>query len=86
MLVKRRSPNVNGPSGIQFGLVCGSFNGKIKKVGDKDRFSFTWDGSDEMDEAKGRGWLELSNKDDEIDGFIDMHQGDNSTFNAKKES
>jgi hypothetical protein len=44
-------------------------NGTLEERNSKERFAFTWDGSDEMDEASGSGWLQLSNKD-EVEGLI----------------
>jgi len=36
-----------------------------------------------MDEAMGSGWLQLKN-DNEVEGFIKFHLGDNSTLRATK--
>ena len=47
---------------FQFGLVSGNIDGK--KSG--DTFEFTWDGSDECDDASGSGWMKI--KDDGIEG------------------
>jgi hypothetical protein len=44
-------------SEFQFGLVTGSIDGYLEDNNGKGRFVFTWDGSDEMDEASGSGWL-----------------------------
>jgi hypothetical protein len=60
---------------FQFGLVTGSIYGDLEDNNGKERFVFTWDGSDEMDEASGSGWLQLSSKD-EVDGLIKLHGGD----------
>ncbi len=70
---------------FQFGLVSGDLDGYIEKPGEKERFTFTWEGQDEMDEASGSGWLEL-NGDDEVEGLIGFHLGDRSTFQAKRAS
>lgn len=78
--IKIRSNNLGD---FQFGLVTGSLDGDVEKLGNKERFSFTWEGYDEMDEASGSGWLEL-NGNDEVKGLIDFHMGDRSTFQAKK--
>ncbi len=43
---------------------------------------WTWDGNDEMDSAQGRGWAVV--KDDELQGMIFFHCGDDSGFVAKR--
>jgi hypothetical protein len=68
---------------FQFGLVTGSLDGYLEDHDGKERFAFTWDGADEMDEASGSGWLQLSSKD-QADGLIKMHGGDRSTFQSRK--
>jgi len=73
----------NNLGDFQFGLVSGGLDGYVEQVGEKERFSFTWEGCDEMDEASGSGWLGLSG-DDEVEGMFDFHYGDRSTFKAKK--
>jgi hypothetical protein len=70
---------------FQFGLVTGAIDGDLEDSNGKERFVFTWDGSDEMDEASGSGWLQLSSKD-EVEGLFKMHGGDRSTFKARKAS
>jgi hypothetical protein len=42
---------------------------------------WTWDGNDEMDPAQGRGWAML--EDDDLNGLIVIHLGDESDFVAK---
>jgi hypothetical protein len=68
---------------FQFGLVYGSLDGYLEDFNGKERFVFTWEGNDEMDEASGSGWLQLSNED-QADGLIKLHGGDRSTFKARK--
>ena len=43
---------------------------------------WTWDGTDEMDPAQGRGWAVA--KGDERHGMIYFHQGDDSEFVATR--
>ena len=75
--------NSNGD--FQFGLVSGSFYGEVETIGDVTRLSFSWEGMDECDEVNGRGWIQLADGDpDEIEGMIDIMQGDRSRFNAKR--
>ena len=65
------------------GLERGDLDGDLETLGLSERFSFTWEGHDEMDEASGSGWMQLINED-EVEGFIKLHWGDSSTFKAKK--
>ncbi len=41
----------NNSGNFQFGLVSGYLDGYIEQLGNKERFTFTWEGQDEMDEA-----------------------------------
>ncbi|MEB3188934.1 MAG: hypothetical protein VKL42_01150 [Snowella sp.] len=75
--------NPNGCGEFQFGLVSGDLNGYLEKVSDQTRFVFTWEGQDEMDEASGSGWIKLG-KNQELEGFIRFHSGDDSHFNARR--
>ena len=75
----------NNSGNFQFGLVSGYLDGYMEQSGNKERFSFTWEGQDEMDEASGSGWIEL-NGDDEVEGLIGFHMGDRSTFQARRAS
>jgi hypothetical protein len=75
----------NDQGEFQFGLVSGNLDGYIEQVGEIERFTFTWEGNDEMDEASGSGWIKLIN-DHEIEGMINFYQGDRSGFKAKKVS
>jgi hypothetical protein len=67
---------------FQFGLVSGGLSGEIVKNKTSEIFEFTWDGSDECDEACGSGWLKLKNKTT-LEGKIKIHNGDSSVFSAK---
>ena len=64
-------------------LVTGSIDGYLEEVKGQRRFSFTWEGNNEMDEAMGGGWLQLAD-DDEVEGFIKFHLGESSTFRATR--
>ena len=68
-----------GNGDFQFGLVSGNIDGKFKK----NRLDFSFEAVDEMDEVNGRGWVELID-DDTIEGEFNFHQGDDSTFTAKR--
>ena len=73
----------NNMGEFQFGLVTGYLDGYLEQIGEGERFSFTWEGQDEMDEVNGSGWLQLVSPN-EIEGLINFHQGDRSGFKAKK--
>ena len=65
--------------------MTGFLDGDLEAIDDVERFSFTWEGSDEMDEASGSGWLKLADEDEnEVEGCIDLHQGDRSGFKARR--
>ncbi len=66
---------------FQFGLISGQIDGEVVKYGKKERFEFTWDGSDEYDPIQGSGWFEVMDKN-RISGRIKIHLGDKSTFSA----
>jgi hypothetical protein len=68
---------------FQFGLVSGQLDGEVEKVGNKERFSFTWEGSAEMDLVSGSGWLALKSQNT-LEGKIKFHFGDSSMLLAKK--
>lgn len=73
--------NHNG--NFQFGLVCGEIDGEIVKDKSSEILEFTWDGSDECDEAQGGGWIKLKTNDT-LEGKIKLHQGDSSLFTATR--
>ncbi len=61
-----------------FGCVTGSIAGTF----DAKTIDFTWDGSNEMDEANGDGRADLQD-DGALVGEIKFHNGDESTFTAR---
>jgi hypothetical protein len=75
--------NSNGLGNFQFGLVTGQIDGEIEMSGNEERFSFTWEGSDEGNSVSGFGWLSLRGTD-EIIGKIKLHLGDSSEFQGVK--
>ena len=68
---------------FQFGLVSGYLDGYLEQIEEVERFSFTWEGQDEMDEVNGSGWLRLMSSN-EVEGMINLHFGDQSLFKAQK--
>jgi hypothetical protein len=73
-LTKLKSP-LKTLGEFQFELITGSIDGDLEDNNCKERFVFTWDEADEMDEASGSRWLQLSSKD-EVEGLFKMHGGD----------
>jgi len=47
--------------------------------------AFTFEGSDEMDPTRGRGWAVLRS-DGSLSGRLYFHRGDDSSFSAKRQS
>jgi hypothetical protein len=45
--------------------------------------TFSWQGNDETDEARGNGWAELQ-PDGSLGGEICFHNGDEAAFNARR--
>ncbi len=50
----------------------------------KPSIEFSWDGNDEMDPARGRGFAALDG--DDLSGTVYIHHGDESNFTAKKQN
>jgi len=55
---------------------------RIEKTGEIERLEFSWEGQDENDVAIGRGWAIIQN--DQLEGRIYFHLGDDSWFKAKR--
>lgn len=73
----------NGSGEFQFGLVRGYMDGEIVEEEKTTRIEFTWEGSDECDEAFGSGWLKLKEANT-LEGCIEFHHSDSSLFLAKR--
>lgn len=69
---------------FQFGLVTGYFSGDVYKIGNEERFEFTWEGSDEYDQIFGFAWVKIASKG-RLEGEFRFHNGDNSKFSAINE-
>ena len=83
-----------GPGFIEIGTDQGSFRFiavegwmDIRAVHHDGRagIEFSWEGSDELDPASGRGWATLS-PDGSLEGRIFCHMGDDSWFRAEPET
>lgn len=70
-----------GKSGGEFAFDC--LTGSIHGVCEGDAVEFTWEGSDEMDPASGRGWAELQD-DGSLEGEICLNNGDDIAFIARR--
>ena len=67
--------------GGEFALDC--LTGAIHGCCEGDAVEFTWDGSDETEPARGRGWAEeLAN--DSLEGEIYLEGGDDIPFIARR--
>lgn len=77
-----------GPAYILFGPTTGEFafgcvTGAIHGGGETDTVVFTWDGNDEMDEARGDGSAKIQ-PDGSLHGEINFQNGDDITFIARR--
>lgn len=66
---------------FQFGMVVGWMDCRYDK--ERARVEFSWEGSDDADDARGRGWAELNG--DQLRGRIFIHNADDSGFVATKQ-
>jgi hypothetical protein len=67
---------------FQFGYVSGQVDYRFATRDAKPSIEFSWEGSDEMDPAQGRGWAVIDG--DELSGMLFIHHGDESAFKAKR--
>ncbi|MQA91829.1 MAG: hypothetical protein GEU90_16670 [Gemmatimonas sp.] len=70
---------------FQFGLVTGALDGSVEGKLPRQRYVFTWQGSDEMDPVSGSGSLKVEAADT-IFGQFRIHQGDRPKFKARRGS
>jgi hypothetical protein len=68
---------------FQFGLVSAEFKGKMLIDKGQERFEFTFKGNDECEEVSGKGWMRIK-ENDLAEGEFKFHDGDDSTFLARK--
>ncbi len=68
---------------FRFGLTSGHIDYRITDRGGRPAVEWTWEGMDEMDPCTGRGWAVLEGE--ELQGMIFFHQGDESSFVARRE-
>jgi hypothetical protein len=72
--------DAKGGGEFQFGYVGGSLDYQVTTRDGEPAVEWTWEGSDEMDLALGRGWAVLEG--DKLHGLILFH--DDSGFVAKR--
>jgi hypothetical protein len=70
----------DGKGGGEFAFGC--VTGAIHGAGDTDSVTFSWNGNDEMDEARGDGAAEIQ-PDGSLNGQICFHGGDEAEFTAR---
>ncbi|HOW71083.1 MAG TPA: hypothetical protein PKY77_10820 [Phycisphaerae bacterium] len=75
----------NGIGQFQFGLVRGCIDYRPSERHGKPAVEWSWESSDECDPAMGRGWAVLETPE-MLAGRIFFHQGDDSSFKAKRMS
>ena len=68
---------------FRFGAVFGQMDCHTEKHGGEVRLEFSWDGSNELDPASGRGWAEVVG--DNMTGHLYFHMGDDSWFKAERD-
>jgi hypothetical protein len=73
-----------GGGSFQFGYVQGRIDCRTTSRDGKAAVEFSWDGGDGADGTPltGRGWAILG--DDELNGMIFIHDGDDSEFVAER--
>jgi hypothetical protein len=75
----------DGMGRFQFIMVQGRLDCRYEISAERAVVRFTWEGSDDMDEAHGRGWARLT-RSGGLRGRIFFHLGDDSSFKAARVS
>jgi cupin 2 domain-containing protein len=70
----------NGVGSFQFAYVSGDIDYRDSTRDGKPSVEWSWDGNDELDQAKGSGWAMIDG--DKIRGVIAILHGDQSKFEA----
>ena len=74
----------NGMGEMQLIAIGASIDYRVENRGTATVVEFSWSGFDETDPASGRGWAQVEG--DTLRGKLLIHQGDESSFTAKRES
>lgn len=69
---------------FQFGTVRGWIDYRVAERAGKPFVEFSWEGFDDSDPGCGRGWASIDG--DEMEGWLYIHNGDDSAFTARRES
>ena len=72
-----------GLGDFQFGYVRCDIDWQETERDGKPAVEFSFEGMDEMDPCSGRGWAVIT--DNELDGMIYFHRGDDSGFKGRRE-
>ncbi len=73
----------NGLGEMQLIAIGASIDYRVEQRGDALVLEFSWSGFDEMDATSGRAWARIDG--DTMRGKLFIHQGDESTFVARRE-
>lgn len=73
--------NTDGTGNFRFIAVEGELDGRQVERGGSPAVDFSWIGSDDNDDASGRGWAVVE-ADGSLVGHIYFHRGDDSGFRA----
>ena len=68
---------------FQFGMVQGELDGRVETRNGAVRLAFSWSGFDENDPVNGHGGLAVT--DDQAEGRILTHLGDDSAIKAERQ-
>ncbi|MCG2684251.1 MAG: hypothetical protein L6306_11635 [Planctomycetales bacterium] len=71
-----------GAGDFQFAYVQGQIDYRLGQRDGKPAVEFSWDGSADMEQAQGRGWLVLDG--DGLKGMFYIHLGDESGIVLKR--
>lgn len=74
--------NPKGTGEFHFGYVQGQMDCQATERNGKPAVEFTWDGNDETEHVFGRGWAVL--EDDQLEGMMFFHFGEDSGFTARR--
>ena len=69
---------------FQFGTVAGWLDGRLREIGGDADVEWSWEGRNDNDPGCGRGWATV--RDDTLLGRIFIHCGDDSAFEAVRQT
>lgn len=75
--------NRNGLGEMQMIAIGASVDYRVEERGGAPVVEFSWSGFDEMEPTSGRGWASVEG--DTMHGKLFIHQGDESSFVAKRD-